>query len=135
MSNIVIETVIPCVVFGSIALDHVRNIYKGTYSINLKDPHNALAYFASMRHGWVEQNHLIGQAACNTTRDYFRVVIFLAGNAILCSSILVGFALRLRPNENMEDLLMFIKLFSCVCLLLTIFILLLICNRYMLQFR
>ena len=42
-------------------------------------------FFAKVREGWVLQNHLTGQAAANTTRDYLRVVLFYAGNAACMS--------------------------------------------------
>ena len=41
--------------------------------------------------GWVKSNYMKDKAS-NTTRDYLRVSIFLAGNAIILSTVLAGFA-------------------------------------------
>ena len=91
-----------------------------------------------MRSGWVQQNHMTGQAAVNTTRDYMRVVVFLAGNAIICASILAGIALNKADTESSNNtlvVLMKFKLGACVTVLLIIFFLLLLCLRYILHFR
>lgn len=134
--SMLIESIIPAVIFGIIIIHHVRDIASGLYTTESdKDPKGALGFFSLMRHGWIDQNHLTGQAACNTTRDYIRIVVFLAGNAILCASILSGFAVRLKPSESFGDLILLIKLGACVVTLIAIFILMLICMRYMLHFR
>lgn len=131
---------IPAVIFGLISVQYTYAILSGTYGPTIgKSPRNAIVFFRMMRAGWVDQNHLTGQAAVNTTRDYIRVVVFLAGNAIICASILSGIALNnYGDNEegySVNDTLMMAKLGSCVALLIIIFLLLMMCMRYMLHFR
>jgi hypothetical protein len=136
MSLPIEEIVVPCLIFGIIAIQYAYAISMGTYGPTLgRAPHTAIIFFRQMRAGWVEQNHLTGQAAVNTTRDYIRVVVFLAGNAIICASILAGFALNnYSPSETL-DRLMLVKLGTCVAMLIMIFLLLLLCLRYMIHFR
>jgi hypothetical protein len=131
------EIIIPCIIFGLIIIQYIYAIMSGAYGVLGSSQRTSIVFFRMMRAGWVEQNHLLGQAAVNTTRDYIRVMVFLAGNAIICASILAGFALNnFSPNGNNErQMMMLIKLGCCVGVLLIIFILLLLCLRYILHFR
>lgn len=130
------EVVIPSVIFGIIILRYIHAILTGAYAPTMGDnPQNAISFFKMMRAGWIKQNHLTGQAACNTTRDYIRVVVFLAGNAVLCASILSGFASNNYRSGGEMDTLALVKIGICVAVLLLIFVLLLLCMRYILHFR
>lgn len=138
MSGIsLVEILVPGLVFSAIIGQYLYAIMSGTYGPALgKSPANAVVFFKAMRAGWVQQNHMTGQAAVNTTRDYLRVVIYLAGNAIIVASILAGIAVnKYSENNGAEELLMLVKLGACVSLLILIFLLLLMCMRYMLHFR
>ena len=137
MSGIsLVEIIVPALVFLAIIGQYMYAIASGTYGPALgKSPANAIIFFKAMRAGWVQQNHMTGQAAVNTTRDYLRVVIYLAGNAIIVASILAGIAVNNYSGNSSEELLMLVKLGACVALLILIFLLLLMCMRYMLHFR
>lgn len=132
------EIVVPIIIFSAIISQYIYAILSGTYGPTLgRNPRNAIIFFKMMREGWVQQNHMTGQAAVNTTRDYIRVVVFLAGNAIVCASILAGIALNSTDvaGNSSQSLLMKCKLGGCVALLLVIFLFLLLCLRYILHFR
>jgi hypothetical protein len=130
------EIIIPSVIFGAIALLYLYEIINGAYSgeFSSSPKFGAITFFKKMREGWVDSNRMSGQAAANTTRDYLRVVIFLAGNAILLASIMSGFALNVEPSNDREKLRL-IKLAACVGLFVAIFILLVLCLRFALHFQ
>ena len=136
---ILVEIIVPSVVFGYIIANYIQEILGGTYRINGYENANpidgALQFFGKMREGWVNNMYLSGQAAANTTRDYIRVLVFLAGNSILIASILMSFATKLKPSQKIEDLILTVKLASCVVVFVIIFILLLQSIRFMLHFR
>jgi hypothetical protein len=123
--------VIPIIVFSAIIALHIHYYLNGTYT---KSHHSSLYFFMKMREGWINQNHLSGQAAANTTRDYIRVMVFLAGNAIVVASVLAGFAVNIPPTDFRNRLLI-IKLGCCVAVFVVIFICLLMCIRFILHFR
>lgn len=127
----VASIVIPVIVFSCIIALHVHYYLNGTYT---KSQHSSLYFFMKIREGWINQNHLSGQAAVNTTRDYIRIIVFLAGNAILVASVLAGFAVNIPPT-NFRNRLLIIKLGSCVAVFVIIFICLLMCIRFILHFR
>ena len=130
------EIIIPSVVFGLIALSYLYEVLNGAYSSTASNnpKFGAITFFKKMREGWVDSNRMSGQAAANTTRDYLRVIIFLAGNAILLASILSGFAMNVNPSNDRE-MLQLIKLAACVALFVAIFIFLLLCIRFALHFQ
>ena len=130
-----LEIIIPAIVFGCFTLAILNECRRGAYSLQSKDPkHGARNLFRMMRDGWVDANRNSGQAAVNTTRDYFRVILFFAGNSILLATILAGFVVN-KKAETQRQLLQLIKIGSCVALFITIFILLILCTRYLVHFR
>jgi hypothetical protein len=131
----VAEIIIPAAVFGCFAIAFLNQCWSGAYSLQSKDPkHGARNLFRMMRDGWVDANRNSGQAAVNTTRDYFRVILFLAGNSILLATVLAGFVVN-KEAETDRELLQIVKIGSCVALFITIFIFLILCTRYLVHFR
>jgi hypothetical protein len=125
------EAVAPAVIFGAIAALHIYYFRTGYY---FKSERGAVHLFRKIREGWVDKNYLSGQAAVNTTRDYFRVILFLASNSILLATVLSGFAVS-APFGTFKEKLRVIKLATCVAVLIVIFILLILCTRFALHFR
>lgn len=123
--------VIPFVVFSCVLVLHLRYFLKGAHFGSDRAPLN---FFMKMREGWVDNNHLSGQAAVNTTRDYIRVITFLAGNAILVATVLAGFAVQVETDTFHKKLLI-VKLGACVAAFIIIFICLLMCARFIVHFR
>lgn len=126
-----VQIIVPAVIFGAIAALHAYHLWRGYY---FKSERGAVYLFRKIREGWVDKNYLSGQAAVNTTRDYFRVVLFLASNAIVVATVLSGFAIS-APFETFDDKIRVIKLATCVTTLIVIFICLILCVRYALHFR
>lgn len=80
------EEIIAPIIAWSLIIGQYGYLWQsGAFSKHLKLEHDSplfpYYFFAKVREGWVLQNHLTGQAAANTTRDYLRVVLFYAGNA------------------------------------------------------
>ena len=107
------EILIPCIAWLIIFLHQVwlvkSHVFSHHYAAN--EATSVYSFFAQIRVGWVKQNHLTGQAAANSTRDYLRVVIFFAGNAVLLAGITGGYcASSYDPNGNAYSMLMTVKL-------------------------
>jgi hypothetical protein len=134
MAPLLAEILIPSVVFGLIAWSYSYQICRGVYSAELPAK-GSIAMFTAIRHAWIDHNHLSGQTACNTTRDYLRVLVFLSGNTILIASVLTAFALNVDANESFYETFLLVKLGCCVVIFVAIFILLLLSMRYILHFR
>lgn len=123
------EIVIPLVVFTAIGVCYVYEYRQGTFLGN--NDTKALGFFKEMRIGWVRQNHLTGQAACNTTRDYLRVTIFFAGNSILLATVFAGFAAQIATDDHSSRRnLTLVKLALCIVLFLGIFFVFFLSTRY-----
>jgi hypothetical protein len=135
------EIAIPTIVWAIIISFYLYELRKGVFI--RKDNNNngdkeffSLSFFAKIREGWVIQNHLTGQAAANTTRDYLRVLIFFAGNAILIATVLCGFASNAsrEPNSPERNLLL-AKLSFNVLIFLIIFFCFVFSIRYATHFQ
>jgi hypothetical protein len=93
-------------------------------------------FFSLTRKNWVKKNHLTGQAAANSTRDYLRVILFLASNSALLLIIIAGYAATTySPDGNALSHLLTAKLGAISLLFLIIFFLLLYSMRYGLHFH
>jgi hypothetical protein len=89
-----------------------------------------------MRRGWVIQNHLTGQAAANTTRDYLKIIIFFAGNAILLATILTGFASNIASQTpSIKRNISLVKISLAILNFLVIFFLFILSLRYANHFQ
>ena len=126
------EYIIPAVVFGIIIMKYLHEYWRGSYFTEIeKKRRKPLEFFARMREGWVDNMHLTGQAACNTTRDYLRVIIFFAGNAILLATVFAGFAAQYsHETASPRERLMLIKLGSNVVIFMVIFFMFFMATRY-----
>jgi hypothetical protein len=96
----VYEIIIPCVIFVVIGAFHFYQ-----HHINqVTSIRNARSFFEKVNEGWVKSNYM-KEKASNTTRDYLRVSIFLAGNAIILATVLAGFASQVRLHSHKHTIL------------------------------
>jgi hypothetical protein len=128
------EIVIPVIVFPIIGGMYIYERYKGTYSTSRNDL--AMGFFREVRNAWVTKNHLTGQAAANSTRDYLRVIIFLTGNSILLASVFSGFAAQIATQPyTPQRFLIVVKLGICVTHFMILFFCFLMSTRYATHFQ
>ena len=93
------EIIIPCAVFAVFIALHA-SLYR-TYQAN-SFSRDARSFFQRVNEGWVASNYM-KEKASNTTRDYLRVSIFLAGNAIILATVLAGFAAQVLAYAKTCD--------------------------------
>ena len=132
--ELVDEIIIPLIIFPIIAGSYLYERYRGSYNHSKSDA--AIGFFREARNAWVTKNHLTGQASANTTRDYLRVIIFLAGNSILLATVFSGFAAQIasQPYTPVRMLLV-VKLGVCVIHFLILFFCFLMSVRYATHFQ
>ena len=127
------EIVMPIIVWSFIFLHHLWLVKNHVFSPNYAayEAPSVYSFFAQTRIGWVKQNHLTGQAAANSTRDYIRVVIFFAGNAVLLAGITGGYcASSYDPNGNAMSMLLTVKLGVISFIFFVIFFVFIYATRY-----
>jgi len=123
------DIIVPACVWFVIISIYIRQIYRRYSNKHNKHPLNEddkyyRDYFYHMRGGWVRQNHLTMQAVANSTRDYLRVIIFLAGNSAGLGAILAGYAGRAASSASSPyDYYLVVKLACCGLLFFIIFFL------------
>jgi hypothetical protein len=132
------EIIISCSCWSVIILYYLVQLRQGVYSkvLSKENKYHPVVFFAHMRQGWVIQNHLTGQAAANTTRDYLRILLFFCGNAILVATILFGFATStMSRSRSLERNILLGKLAANILIFLIIFFLFLMSTRYAMHFQ
>lgn len=132
------EIMIPVTVWCFIFLHQIWLVKSHVFSPNYaaSDAPSVYSFFAQTRVGWVKQNHLTGQASANSTRDYLRVIIFFAGNAVLLAGITGGYcASSYDPNGSPTSLLLTIKLGLISFIFFVIFFVFLYATRYATHFH
>lgn len=127
------EILIPCIAWLIIFLHQIwlvkSHVFSHRYAAN--EATSVYSFFAQIRVGWVKQNHLTGQAAANSTRDYIRVLVFFAGNAVLLAGITGGYcASSYDPNGNAYSMLLTVKLGLISFIFFVIFFVFLYATRY-----
>lgn len=130
------EILIPIIIWSIVLAHHIYLVRGHVYSLNYpKHAANGTlsvySFFASIRVGWVKQNHLTGQASANTTRDYLRVLLFYTGNAVLLAGIMSGYCVNsYDPDNTPYSHLLTAKLGMISCLFLCIFFVMVYAVRY-----
>jgi len=130
----VYEIIIPCAVWIVIVGHHLwlvkkHHIFSLKYTADVAP--SVYSFFSQMRTGWVKQNHLTGQAAANSTRDYLRVLLFFAGNACVLSTLTAGYcASSYKEAGTPYDHLLTAKLGTLSLLFLVIFFVMIYAVRY-----
>jgi hypothetical protein len=129
----VYETLVPICVWGTILIHHAWMLQGDIFSLNqhIGGTASVYSFFAQTRIGWVKQNHLTGQASANSTRDYLRVLIFYAGNAITLSTLVAGYCVSNydvdgTPTAHMVT----VKLAVISVIFLVIFLIMVYAVRY-----
>jgi hypothetical protein len=127
------ETLIPVLVWIIIFSHHIYLVRNHLFSLHFtaRDNPSAYSFFAQMRMGWVKQNHLTGQAAANSTRDYLRVCLFYTGNAVLLGTITAGYtASSYKSDHGPTENLLTAKLGVVSVLFFVIFFVFIYAVRY-----
>ena len=127
------EILIPGICWLVIIIHHAMLVKGHVFSLKqqIGNAPSVYSFFAQVRIGWVKQNHLTGQASANSTRDYLRVLLFYAGNAVLLSTLSAGYcATSLVPNGTAYENLLTAKLGLISVLFLAIFLVMVYALRY-----
>lgn len=127
------ETLIPILVWAVVGAHHMWMVKAHFFSVkqHAKTAPSVYSFFAQTRVNWVKQNHLTGQAAANSTRDYLRVFLFYAGTAVLLSTYLAGYcASSYKPDGTAYETLLTVKLGVASLLFLGIFLVMVYAVRY-----
>lgn len=128
------EITIPVVAWFVLSLHHlwlvrVNHVFSPNYSAN--EAPSVYSFFAQIRVGWIQQNHLTGQAAANSTRDYLRVLLFYTGNSVLLAAIIGGYcASSYDADGDAMSILLTIKLGVISFIFFVIFFVMLYAVRY-----
>lgn len=132
------EVLIPVLVWGVVIVHHLWMVRSHVFSLkqHAKSAPSVYSFFAQTRIGWVEQNHLTGQASANSTRDYLRVLLFYTGTAVLLSTYLAGYcASSYKPEGTPYEYLLTVKLGVASLLFLAIFLIMVYGVRYATHFH
>lgn len=132
------DVIIPIIVWSIILVYYFyqlwrRSQYKNIsfHDVSKEGFMHYTSYFYQMRGGWVRRNHLTGQSAANSTRDYLRVLLFFCGNAGSVGMILAGYtASTYSEDATPRQYYLSIKLGVASLILLVIFFLFLYAIRY-----
>lgn len=127
------EFLIPLLVWLFVVLHHVYLVKRHVFSLSLEgnEKPSVYTFFAQVRVGWVKQNHLTGQAAANSTRDYLRVVLFYAGNSVVLGTLTAGYtATSYEPGGSAYSNLLTTKLGTISLIAFVIFFVEIYALRY-----